>query len=197
MLKPDSPDIRIGVEADAPTLAAFAAHTFEDTFGPHNRPEDMQAHVKKAFGITQQTQELLNPDMVTLLAYHDATLIAFAQVQRKDPPAGILVDGPIELHRFYVDRPAHGKGVAQRLMLAVHTAARAFEGRNLWLGVWEHNPRAIAFYTKAGFVDRGSHDFFVGADRQTDRVLVASLPASRIKSRLRRVNPDDPVVAPE
>jgi ribosomal protein S18 acetylase RimI-like enzyme len=63
--------------------------------------------------------------------------------------------------------------VAQRLMLAVHTAARAFKGQNLWLGVWERNPRAIAFYQKVGFVDRGCHDFFVGSDRQTDRVLVA------------------------
>ncbi|HME38272.1 MAG TPA: GNAT family N-acetyltransferase [Steroidobacteraceae bacterium] len=175
MPTPDSPHIRIGLETDAPALAAFAARTFEETFAPHNRAEDMQAHVKKAFGIAQQTRELLNPDMVTLLAYDEVTLVAFAQVQRKDPPAGILIDAPVELHRFYVDRPAHGKGIAQRLMLAVHTAARAFRGRNLWLGVWEHNPRAIAFYRKVGFVDRGSHDFFVGADRQTDRVLVAPL----------------------
>jgi GNAT superfamily N-acetyltransferase len=177
MLESDSVQIRTGVEADAPALAAFAARTFEETFGPHNRPEDLHAHLQKAFGITQQTRELLNPNMVTLLAYDGAMLVAFAQVQRQDPPAGILIERPIELHRFYVDHPAHGKGVAQRLMLAVHTAARAFHARHLWLGVWERNPRAIAFYKKAGFVDRGSHDFLVGTDRQTDRVLVAPVEA--------------------
>jgi GNAT superfamily N-acetyltransferase len=165
--------IRTGVEADAPALAAFAARTFEETFGPHNRPEDLHAHLQKAFGITQQTQELLNPNMVTLLAHQGATLVAFAQVQRQDPPPGILIDSTVELHRFYVDHPAHGKGVAQRLMRAVHTVARAFHARNLWLGVWERNARAIAFYKKVGFVDRGSHDFLVGSDRQTDLVLVA------------------------
>jgi len=62
-------------------------------------------------------------------------------------------------------------------MLAVHTATRALHGRNLWLGVWERNPRAIAFYKKVGFVDRGSHEFLVGSDRQTDRVLVAPVQA--------------------
>ena len=165
--------IRAGVETDATELAIFAARTFEETFGSQNRPKDLHAHLQKAFGITQQTQELLNPNMVTLLAYHDAALVAFAQVKRQGPPPGIFVERPLELHRFYVDRVAHGKGVAQRLMLAVHTAARAFEGQNLWLGVWERNPRAIAFYQKVGFVDRGCHDFFVGSDRQTDRVLVA------------------------
>jgi GNAT superfamily N-acetyltransferase len=177
MLNSDSVQIRTGVEADAPQLAAFGARTFEETFGPHNRPEDLHAHLQKAFGVTQQTQELLSPDMVTLLAHQGATLVAFAQVLRRDPPAGILLDRPIELHRFYVDRPAHGTGVAQRLMLAVHTATRAFHGRNLWLGVWERNPRAIAFYKKVGFVDRGSHEFLVGSDRQTDRVLVAPVQA--------------------
>jgi ribosomal protein S18 acetylase RimI-like enzyme len=169
--------IRIGTAADAPELAEFAARTFEETFGPHNRPEDLRAHVKKAFGIAQQTQELTNPDMVTLLGFHDETLVAFAQVQRQDPPPGIHIDLAIELHRFYVDRPAHGQGIAQQLMRAVHAAARDFGGENLWLGVWERNPRAIAFYEKVGFVDRGSHDFFVGADRQTDRVLVAPVRA--------------------
>lgn len=177
MLKSDALRIRIAVESDAPALAAFAARTFEETFAPHNRPDDMRAHVSKAFGIVQQTQELLNPDMVTLLGFHAAMLVAFAQVKRQDPPPGIDIDAPIELHRFYVDRTAHGKGVAQQLMCAVRSAAREFGGQALWLGVWEHNPRAIAFYRKAGFVDRGSHDFFVGQDRQTDRVLVAPIPA--------------------
>jgi diamine N-acetyltransferase len=177
MLKSDSLHIRVAVESDAPALAALAARTFEETFGPHNRPEDLRAHLSKAFGIAQQTRELLNPDMVTLLGFHDATLIAFAQVKRQDPPPGIYIEAPVELHRFYVDRTAHGKGIAQQLMRAVQTVAREFGGQTLWLGVWERNPRAIAFYQKVGFVDRGSHDFFVGQDRQTDRVLVAPLPA--------------------
>jgi GNAT superfamily N-acetyltransferase len=171
----ESVHIRVGVESDAHELAAFAARTFKETFGPHNRPEDLRAHLKKAFGITQQTQELKDPAMVTLLGYHDATLVAFAQIRRQDPPTGIPIVRPIELYRFYVDRPAHGTGIAQRLMVDVHAQARAFDGENLWLGVWERNPRAIAFYQKVGFVDRGSHDFFVGSDRQTDRVLVAPI----------------------
>jgi diamine N-acetyltransferase len=177
MLKSESLHIRIAVESDAPVLAAFAAHTFEETFGPDNRPEDLRAHLSNAFGIAQQTQELLSSDMVTLLGYHGATLVAFAQVKRQGPPSGIHIDAPVELHRFYVDRTAHGKGVAQQLMSAVYAVAREFGGQALWLGVWERNPRAIAFYRKAGFVDRGSHDFFVGQDRQTDRVLVAPVPA--------------------
>ncbi len=64
-------------------------------------------------------------------------------------------------------------GVAQQLMAEVKLAVKAMSCLNLWLGVWERNPRAIAFYAKCGFVDRGSKVFVVGADRQTDRVMVA------------------------
>ena len=165
--------IRQAVEADAAALAAFGARSFEATFGAQNRPEDLRAHLEQSFGVARQTQELANPRMVTLLAYLDTHLVGFAQLKNQAPAPALIIDRPIELHRFYVDRPAHGKGIAQQLMRAVHAAARAFDGGTLWLGVWEHNPRAIAFYKKVGFVDRGSHDFYVGADRQTDRVLVA------------------------
>jgi RimJ/RimL family protein N-acetyltransferase len=57
----------------------------------------------------------------------------------------------------------------------VHDAAHELGGRTLWLGVWERNPRAIAFYEKCGFRDVGSHDFWVGNDCQTDRIMVTEL----------------------
>jgi ribosomal protein S18 acetylase RimI-like enzyme len=41
----------------------------------------------------------------------------------------------------------------------------------VWLGVWERNARAIAFYRKCGFADVGSQTFELGSDRQQDRVM--------------------------
>ncbi len=167
--------IRRGVVSDAPHLAAFAARTFAEAFGADNRPEDMQAHLAKSYGVPQQTGELANPDVITLLAHQGETLVGYAQVRRNVPPPCVTQERTVEIHRFYVDRPAHGTGVAQALMSAAHEAARELGGEHIWLSVWERNPRAIAFYTKMGFVDVGSADFYVGPDRQTDRVLVASL----------------------
>jgi GNAT superfamily N-acetyltransferase len=167
--------LRRAIATDAPALAAFAARTFEETFGPDNRPEDMAAHLALSYGPAQQGRELADPDYVTLLIEDDASLAAYAQVRRHEPPPCVVGAAPIELHRFYVDRRWHGRGAAQRLMAAVRDAACAFGGRTLWLSVWERNPRAIAFYTKCGFRDVGSTTFYVGPDRQTDRVLVADL----------------------
>jgi diamine N-acetyltransferase len=165
--------VRPGLVADAPALAGFAARTFAETFAADNRPEDMQAHLEASFGVRQQTAELVDPDVITLLAHQDEVLVAYAQLRRSQPPPCVTLERPVELRRFYVDRTAHGRGVAQVLMATVHQSARELGGRHLWLGVWERNPRAIAFYAKSGFSEVGIHDFLVGTDRQTDRVLVA------------------------
>ncbi|MBK6394819.1 MAG: GNAT family N-acetyltransferase [Betaproteobacteria bacterium] len=116
--------IRRGVTSDASALAAFAARTFHETFAADNRPEDVAAHLASAFGVAQQTRELGDPNVATLLAFRSDTLVAFAQVRRKAPPPCVTQPRPIELQRFYVDRPAHGTGVAQTLMAAARKGAR-------------------------------------------------------------------------
>lgn len=167
--------IRRGVSSDAAALAAFAARTFAATFAADNRPEDLQAHLVSSYGESQQSAELADPNCITLLAYRTGTLIAYAQLRHHAAPSCVTQNQAIELHRFYVDRSAHGTGVATELMAAVHEAARGLGGRHLWLGVWERNARAIAFYSKVGFMHVGNHDFYVGSDRQTDHVLVAAV----------------------
>lgn len=48
----------------------------------------------------------------------------------------------------------------------------------VWLGVWEHNPRAISFYRKLGFTEVGEHIFQVGSDPQRDIIMKRSTYAS-------------------
>jgi GNAT superfamily N-acetyltransferase len=168
--------IRPGTIQDAAALAAFAARTFAETFAADNAAADMQAHLSRTYGVEQQTAELTDSATVTLLAEADGRLIGYAQVRRAPAPPCVQPPDAIEVHRFYVDTPAHGTGAAQRLMAAVCDAARTAGASHLWLGVWEHNARAIRFYAKCGFVDVGSHEFVLGTDRQTDRVMVAPVP---------------------
>jgi len=178
-----SVSIRRGVPADAGALAAFAARTFAETFAADNRPEDMAAHLAASYGLPQQTRELGDPRTVTLLGHRGETLVAYAQLRQKAPPPCVEAARPLELQRFYVDRPEHGRGIAQQLMAAVRATARSLGAQRLWLSVWERNPRALAFYGKAGFRDVGSTDFYVGPDRQTDRVLVAPVAAAADEGR--------------
>jgi ribosomal protein S18 acetylase RimI-like enzyme len=168
--------IRPGVPADAGRLAGLAARTFEETFGSANDPGDMALYLSSAYGLAQQSQELSDPTIGTLLVEVDGRLAGYAQVKEGEAPRCVAGERPIELRRFYVDRPWQGRGVAQALMQAVRDAAAARGGRTLWLGVWERNERAQAFYRKCGFVEVGSQPFVLGSDRQTDRIMSCALP---------------------
>lgn len=172
---PPSPRVRRARPADASPLADLAARLFVETFGPDNRPEDTTAHVAKSFSEAHQAREIADRDFVTLVADGSDGLAAYAQVRRSTPPPSVSTAAPVELYRFYVDRPWHGRGLAQRLMEAVHDAASELGGRSIWLSVWERNPRGIAFYTKCGYRDVGGTTFMLGTDPQNDRVLVVSV----------------------
>ena len=167
--------IRLGAAIDAASLAELAARTFQETFANDSRPEDMALHLARAYGTSQQQKELLDPDITTLLVEIDSELAGYAQLRSGVTPECVTGESPIELWRFYVAKAWHGRGIAHALMQRVELEASRRRGRTLWLGVWEHNARAKAFYRKSGFVDVGSHVFMVGTDAQTDRIMVRQL----------------------
>lgn len=169
--------IRVANATDAPALRDLAIRTFRDAFGADNRPEDLELYLDAAYSAAQISRDLANPDVITFVAEFEQRLEAFAQLRRgKLPPTGTM-DAPIELWRFYVDKAHHGQGLAAALMNHVTVHAINLGARTLWLGVWERNPRGIAFYNKVGFTDVGSYVFVLGNDPQADRVMVRSLGA--------------------
>lgn len=168
--------IRWASASDAEALSTLAERIFRETFGPDNAPGDIDLYCLQAYSPALQAAEIASPSIHTLVATGaDAAPVAFAQLREGPAPAGVTGPAPIELVRFYVDRPLHGTGLAQRLMEAVLAAARHRGAETLWLGVWERNPRAQAFYRKAGFVDVGAQEFRLGREVQTDRVMARAI----------------------
>ena len=177
-MQPDSGIVRRATPDHAVALAALARRTFEETFGPANDPAHMAAHLATSYGEAQQRAEILDPEMVTLLFEQDGVLGGYAQLRRHPPPPEIPGRSPIQLERLYVDSAHHGRGVGQRLMQAVHAAAREMGGDTIWLTVWTENPRAIAFYRKCGFDTVGSTIFLLGSDPQVDHLMAVPVEAA-------------------
>ena len=167
--------IRTATAADAAAVADLARRTFYDTFAATNDAADMALHLAKSYGVDQQTRELNDRDITTLLVEEDGQAIAYAMVRGDHIPECVTGPNPVELWRFYVDAGWHGRGIAQTLMDRVKAAARDRGAQTLWLGVWERNPRARAFYAKCGFTDAGEHIFLFGTDPQTDLIMVMPL----------------------
>jgi diamine N-acetyltransferase len=168
--------IRRGVVDDAAALAQFAARTFAEAFGAATAPADMAAHLAGTYRPELQAAELADTGVVTLVAMHEDALVAFAQVRRNAaPPACVTACDPVEIQRFYADRSVRGTGLTAQLMCHALQAATELGGRHAWLGVWENNARAIAFYRKVGFEEIGLTVYVVGSDAQTDRVFMTAL----------------------
>jgi diamine N-acetyltransferase len=165
--------VRRGVPGDAPQLSAFGRRVYEATFAPDNDPEQLARYLATAYTPVAQTAELADPGITTLLSF-DASeaLVGFAQVRRSPVPSCVADPSAIELWRFYVDQAWHGRGVAPVLMDAVvsEAAGGARRSTSIWLGVWERNLRAQAFYRKHGFVPVGTHVFMLGTEPQTDQI---------------------------
>jgi ribosomal protein S18 acetylase RimI-like enzyme len=168
---------------DASPLAALAAQTFRDAFASDCSAQDLALHLARSYGEPQQRAEIEDPGITTLLARQNGTLVAFAQVRVGHAPDCMRDRLPndsraLELGRFYVQRDWHGRGVAQELMRATFRAARERAADYLWLGVFERNERAQAFYCKHGFERIGRHVFVVGNDPQQDWIMLARVPAA-------------------
>jgi ribosomal protein S18 acetylase RimI-like enzyme len=166
-----APDIRAARESDAASLAQLAESTFREAFSQANAQQNMDAHCTNSFGVARQLEEIRNREMLTLLAEIDSRLIAFGQLRKGVTPRCVQGPLPMEIYRLYVDSPWHGKGVAHQLMSALIDQALEAGAKSLWLGVWEHNPRAIAFYGKFGFRCVGEHTFVLGTDKQRDLIM--------------------------
>jgi ribosomal protein S18 acetylase RimI-like enzyme len=163
--------IRRGTVADAALLSELGARTFSETFAADNTPEDLAAYIATSFNIAQQTAELEDPASTFLIAEIDGHAAGYAQLHGGAPEKGIEGANPVELVRLYVSREWLGRGIGEQLMRACVDEARQAGYETLWLGVWERNGRAQAFYRKWDFRTVGEHVFQLGSDLQRDILM--------------------------
>jgi ribosomal protein S18 acetylase RimI-like enzyme len=167
--------IRTATSADAEMLLEFGARTFYEAFAPTNSPESIEAYMSASFTTERLSSELSDPRATFLIAETDRAPVGYVKLLTGEAPECVKGPAPIEIVRFYVDRQFHGGGAAHTLMQACFDHAKRFDHRTVFLGVWEHNPRAIAFYRKWKFEIVGSHVFQMGAEAQNDYWMAREL----------------------
>jgi GNAT superfamily N-acetyltransferase len=166
-----APNIRRASIEDAKLLTELGARTFYETFAEDNSPEDMAAYEAESFNVGRLTEELADPLSVFFLADVEGSAAGYAKLHPGQVSDGVDGQRPIELVRLYVLREWLGRGVGQALMQRCIEEARALGFQTIWLGVWERNRRAQAFYRKWDFREVGEHIFQLGSDAQRDIVM--------------------------
>ncbi len=169
------------MSADLTALAELAVETFRDTFAEQNTPSDMELYLERWFNRERIAAELEDPETTFLLAFADPDErpIGYAKLRGGEADPAVAGPAPVQLERLYVRRGVLGRGVGAALMRACLDEAARSGHETIWLGVWERNERAIAFYRRWGFAEVGTQLFFLGTDEQNDLVLARPVASPR------------------
>jgi diamine N-acetyltransferase len=168
--------IRRATFADADALSQLSAQTFYEAFAAFNTKEDMAMHLQQYYSKEKIESELIDAQVVFLLAYYNGELAGYVKIsEHRSPAEDKELEAPFELERIYSIQRTIGKGIGSALMQATIDLAKSKQKKTLWLGVWQQNEIAIAFYKKWGFEIYGEHVFVVGTDPQMDWLMKKAL----------------------
>jgi ribosomal protein S18 acetylase RimI-like enzyme len=175
MLGVEDVSIRLADEDDTVTLAELASACFYQTFASQNTPENMALYLQSNFNLPQVEAELKDPLNTHFLASRKQDAYAYAKLSRSGAPEALSGEKCIELARLYVLEEFQGEGLGAAMLHACEQYAMNEGYEAMWLGVWEHNPKAIAFYQHLGYREFGEHVFMLGNDRQNDLLMKKKL----------------------
>lgn len=172
-MKDQITDIRIDLctEKELPQLRHLAMLTFKATYSAQNTEEVMTEYLQRAFNEKQLRQELKHPESEFYVLKSGTDWLGYIKLNEGSAQTEAREDNALEIERIYVHPQYQRRGLGKRLLQEALSVARRKGKACAWLGVWEHNPKAIQFYEAQGFVKSGTHVFRIGGEDQTDWVM--------------------------
>ena len=160
---------------DSRKLQEISYQTFNETFKDQNSPDNMKAYLEKAFNLPQLETELSNTSSQFFFVYFNHKVAGYLKVNTHNAQTEEMGDEALEIERIYVKNEFQKHGLGKDLLNKALEVAMEQNKKNIWLGVWEKNEKAIAFYQKMGFVQTGTHSFYMGDEEQIDFIMTKTL----------------------
>ncbi|WP_010496967.1 GNAT family N-acetyltransferase [Paenibacillus elgii] len=160
---------------DLRKLQEISYETFDETFKDQNSPENMNAYLERAFTLNQLEKELSNSSSQFFFVYVDHEVAGYLKVNVNDAQSEEMGDESLEIERIYIKKNFQKHGLGKYLLNQAIEIAMECNKKQIWLGVWERNENAIAFYEKMGFVQTGTHSFYMGDEEQIDFIMTKTL----------------------
>jgi diamine N-acetyltransferase len=167
--------IKEAKEADVKLIKNLSWQTFFDTFREQNTREDMELFLSENFNTDKVLSEFKDPKNTFVIAYLKNEPIGYAKLSESNNAGKIGDENAIEISRLYAVKEKIGSGVGKALMDSCISIGNKKNKRVIWLGVWEHNQRAINFYRRFGFEKFGETVFMLGKDKQNDWLMKKDL----------------------
>lgn len=157
-------------------LQKLSVQTFVETFGAQNTKADMQAYLNSQMSTSQLKKELEHAHSDFYFAYHKDRLAGYLKLNFESAQREMVGNGTaFEVERIYLLNDFQRQGLGKVLFEKALALGIEKGYRKLWLGVWEHNTSALAFYKKLGLTVFDKHTFVLGSDSQTDLLMELNL----------------------
>ncbi|WP_109489059.1 GNAT family N-acetyltransferase [Occallatibacter savannae] len=170
--------------SDAEALSRLSAAVFPLGCPANTPPSDLADYISREHTPDRYRTMLQDKRFRILIAKVASPithqLAGLALLVQAPAPPEMPSPSQLELRRFYIDAPFHGRGVSHALMKATLSAASEMREPSVWLSSFSGNARAIAFYRRWGFRIVAEHDFIVGTDRQRDYLMLCQSPDPRL-----------------
>ncbi|TQR12947.1 GNAT family N-acetyltransferase [Psychrobacillus soli] len=160
---------------DLQKLQEISYETFNETFKHQNSPENMNIYLEKAFNLNQLEKELSNISSEFIFVYFNDEVSGYLKVNIDDAQSEEMGDDSLEIERIYIKNKYQKHGLGKYLFNKAIEIAMERNKKNIWLGVWEKNENAIAFYKKLGFIQTGTHSFYMGDEEQIDFIMTKTI----------------------
>ncbi|MBL4963868.1 GNAT family N-acetyltransferase [Bacillus halotolerans] len=160
---------------DLKILQKISIETFNDTFKDQNSPENMKAYLESAFHSKQLEKELSTVSSQFFFVYFNHEVAGYLKVNTNEAQSEEMGDESLEIERIYIKNKFQKHGLGKYLFNKAVEIALESNKKKIWLGVWEKNENAIAFYEKMGFVQTGAHSFYMGDEEQIDFIMIKTL----------------------
>jgi ribosomal protein S18 acetylase RimI-like enzyme len=131
----------------------------------------MQYFLETHFDTDKLTTEINNLGSAFYFAVIDDKAIGYLKLNFGPAQTELQDDKTIEIERIYVLKEFQGQKVGRFLFEQSLQIAKEKNAEYIWLGVWEKNLKAIAFYEKNGFTVFSKHAFQFGDEEQTDLMM--------------------------
>ncbi len=145
--------------------------TFRQAYEPVENPEQFQAYMDKAYSKDQLRSELLRPASEYYFVRVGDQLAGYLMLNINDAQSEAMGDDYLEVQRIYLLKTFRRNGLGKVMIEFSKERARQLNKPKIWLGVWDGNPDAIAFYEKMGFSNTGEHTFMMGNIEERDLIM--------------------------
>jgi ribosomal protein S18 acetylase RimI-like enzyme len=164
-------NVRLAGKEDLGKIKELAVATFRQTYGWYNDLTIIEKYIQINFNRNQLANEWNNQNSHFFIGEKGGLPKGYIKLNTGNAQTDLKDENGLEIERIYLLSSMQGKGCGRIMFAKAIEMTKKLKKDFLWLGVWDQNENAIAFYESQGMQIFSSHVFDFGGEPQNDFLM--------------------------